>query len=77
MVLAKGGEGFAQVIFWFDDQAPPRPDTSGRGQGQVLCEGEFLCGTEEVTDAGQDESPFHHRCPLRDQTEASCQYVGS
>lgn len=54
-----------QVVLRFDDKTPPGPDGPGSRQGQVLRQGELIGGSEEVADPGEDEGPFHHRCPAQ------------
>lgn len=52
-----------QYIPRFDDKAPPRPYRSGARERKVLCEGELLGGTAEVTDARQHQGPLDVREP--------------
>ena len=41
-------KGNVQKIPGFDDEAPPRPDSSRAGEGDVLGQGELLGWTCEV-----------------------------
>jgi hypothetical protein len=58
------GEGRRDIqdVSWLDDQAPSCPDHTSSCEGYILGDGELLCGTREIGDTGEDETPLLKFC---------------
>ncbi len=55
--------GVIQIVLRLDNQAPPGPDETSAGQGDVLREREVLGRAGKVSNAGDDKRPLHNGSP--------------
>jgi hypothetical protein len=51
-----------QDVSWLNDQAPSCPNHTSGCESYILGEGELLCGTGEIGDTGEDETPLLRFC---------------
>ena len=58
-----GEERDIQVVLRLNHKAPPCPDSARSHERRVLLQRDSLSGTGKIGQSGDDEAPFHDRCP--------------